>query len=345
MSVVERIWRGTDPLARTARVALAPAELLFRGAVAVRGALYDRAVVRAERLVLPAVSVGNLTVGGTGKTPIAAWLAESLAARGARPAVVLRGYGDDEPLVHRRLAPHADVITGADRVLGVERAAARGATVVVLDDAFQHRRAQRQEDIVLLAADGWDGRCRLLPAGPFREPLAALRRATMVLVTRKAASDAEVAAALVAAQRAAPDVPRGVVGLVPRALMGADRVGERRLDDLLRSRVLAISAIGDARSFHAQLRAHGAQLELAEYADHHAFDRAEIEELAARATDADLAVCTLKDAVKLAPRWPPGAPALWYVAQEVILETGRGAVEAMLERLLQPRPGSPTTAG
>lgn len=345
MSVVERIWWGRGPLPAAARAALAPAELLFRGVVAARGALYDRGLLGAEPSALPAVSVGNLSVGGTGKTPVAAWLAELLATRGARPAIVMRGYGDDEPLVHRRLAPHADVIVGADRVLGVERAAARGADVVVFDDAFQHRRAQRQEDVVLLAADGWSGRCRLLPAGPYREPLSALRRASMVLVTRKAADDERVRRVLAAAERAAPDVPRAVASLQPSALVSATGAGDRRLDDLLGARVLAISAIGNAQAFHAQLRAHGATIDAASFPDHHAFGADEVAALAERARGAQLVVCTLKDAVKLAGRWPVDGPALWYVAQEVILEAGRGAIEALLERLLQGRSAAARTAG
>ncbi|MHB1072500.1 MAG: tetraacyldisaccharide 4'-kinase [Gemmatimonadaceae bacterium] len=345
MSVVHRIWWGRGALPAAARAALAPAELLFRGAIAARQALYDHEVLGIERSVLPAVSVGNLSVGGTGKTPVAAWLAELLASRGARPAIVMRGYGDDEPLVHRRLAPHADVIVGADRVLGVERAAARGADVVVFDDAFQHRRAQRQEDVVLLAADGWSGRCRLLPAGPYREPLSAVRRATMVIVTRKAAADDLVHGALAAVERAAPDVPRGVASLQPTALVSATGAGARRLDDLLGARVLAISAIGNAAAFHAQLRAHGAEIDAADFPDHHAFSADEVAGLVARAQGAPLVVCTLKDAVKLAGRWPPEGPALWYVAQEVILETGRGAIEALLERLLLGRAAAARTAG
>lgn len=345
MSLVERIWWGRGPLPGAARAALAPAELLFRGVVAARGALYDRGLLDAESSALPAVSVGNLSVGGTGKTPVAAWLAELLAARGAHPAIVMRGYGDDEPLVHRRLAPHADVIVGADRVLGVERAAARGADVVVFDDAFQHRRAQRQEDVVLLAADGWSGRCRLLPAGPYREPLSALRRASMVLVTRKAADDERVRRALAAAERAAPDVPRGVASLQPSALVSATGAGERRLDDLLGAQVLAISAIGNAQAFHAQLRVHGAAIDAASFPDHHAFSAEEVRTLVERARGAPLVVCTLKDAVKLAGRWPADGPALWYVAQEVILEAGRGAIEALLERLLQGRSAAARTAG
>src|SRR5690348_7442624 len=131
--------------------------------------------------VLPTLSVGNVTVGGTGKTPVAAWIAAELIDRGARPAIVLRGYGDDEPLVHARLNPDVPVIVAPDRLEGIARAAASGADVAVLDDAFQHRRAQRTADIVLVSAERWTRTPRLLPAGPWRESLRALRRTSMIL--------------------------------------------------------------------------------------------------------------------------------------------------------------------
>jgi tetraacyldisaccharide 4'-kinase len=155
--LVERVWFGTDALASTVRTALIPAERVFGGLVGARDILYDAGWLPARATPIPAVSVGNLTVGGTGKTPMAAWIARGLAARGARPAIVLRGYGDDEPLVHRVLNPEIPVVIGADRVDAVGRAAAGGATVAVLDDAFQHRRVQRAADIVLVSADRWTG--------------------------------------------------------------------------------------------------------------------------------------------------------------------------------------------
>ena len=95
------------------------------------------------------MSVGNLTVGGTGKTPIAAWIAAGLLARDAHPAIVLRGYGGDETLVHKRLNPTIPVITNADRVAGVIEAQRQGADVAVLDDAFQHRRVQRLGPVLI----------------------------------------------------------------------------------------------------------------------------------------------------------------------------------------------------
>ena len=151
-------------MARVARLALAPVEGLYRGIVAARGALYDVGVLPSREPALPSVSVGNLSVGGTGKTPVSAYVAARLREKGGLPAIVLRGYGGDEPLVHATLNPASPVVVSADRLEGVERARVLGADVAVLDDAFQHRRARRSADIVLVSAESWSEQRRLLPA-------------------------------------------------------------------------------------------------------------------------------------------------------------------------------------
>src|SRR5687767_14249141 len=109
--MMDRVWFGADGLARAVRTVLAPVERLFAGASGLRTLLYDAGWARGESASIPVVSVGNLTVGGTGKTPVAAWIARWLSDHGARPAIVMRGYGDDEPTVHRLLNPDIDVIT------------------------------------------------------------------------------------------------------------------------------------------------------------------------------------------------------------------------------------------
>ena len=337
--VVERIWFGHDTLARFARATLTPTEVVYRAIVGVRDALYDAGVLTTHEPALPTVSVGNLTVGGTGKTPIAAWIASELIDRGERPAIVLRGYGEDEPLVHARLNPTIPVIVSADRVSGIVSARVAGATVAVLDDAFQHRQVSRAVDLVLVSADRWAFSTRLLPAGPFREPLTALRRATMVLVTRKAASDAEVNTVNEALASIAPRIPRSTARLIPDELRSATAAGDverrRPLSDLSGRDVRVITAIGDPGAFVRQLEASGGHVVADTYADHHHFEPDEIDRFV-RSVPADgLAICTLKDAVKLAPRWPREAPTLWYVSQRVSVERGVGGVEHILDELTQ----------
>jgi tetraacyldisaccharide 4'-kinase len=340
--VVERVWFGEDVLSRIARAALAPSELLYRLGVGVRDALYDVGAFSTHDPVLPTVSVGNVSVGGTGKTPIAAWIASELAERGARPAIVLRGYGDDEPLVHERLNPGMPVVVSADRLDGVRAARDAGATVAVLDDAFQHRRVSRDADIVLVSADRWSPAPHLLPAGPLREPLEAMRRATLVLVTRKAATNAQVDAVNESLARIVPRVPRSTIHLEPSALKPGspnDSLDDRPLSDLERRDVSIITAIGDPRAFVAQIEQLGARVHAELYPDHHHFSSEEIDRFLGRLPAEGLAICTLKDAVKLAARWPREAPTLWYVSQRVSVERGVGGVEHVLDELTRTRDG------
>ena len=338
--VVERVWFGHDLLARAARMALAPSEVLYRATIGVREALYDAGVLTTHDAALPTVSVGNMTVGGTGKTPVAAWIASQLVERSERPGIVLRGYGEDEPLVHARLNPTVPVIVAPDRVAGIRMARDAGATVAVLDDAFQHRRVSRAADVVLVSADKWS-LPRLLPAGPWREPLGALRRATIILVTRKAATDAEVDAVNTALSAAAPRTPRSTIRLALAALRRASPVADleapRPLSDITGREIRVITAIGDPRALVRQLQALGGLVEADAYPDHHHFAPEEIAQFVRSIPPGGLAICTLKDAVKLADRWPREAPTLWYVSQRVSVERGVGGVEHILDELTRPR--------
>jgi tetraacyldisaccharide 4'-kinase len=344
--LAERVWFGTDALASTLRAALIPAERLFGGIVGARDILYDAGWLPAHETPIPAVSVGNLTVGGTGKTPMAAWLARGLVARGARPAVVLRGYGDDEPLVHRTLNPDVPVVIGADRATAVAQAAAAGASVAVLDDAFQHRRVQRLADIVLVSADRWTGAVRLLPAGPWREPLESIRRATLVVVTRKAASDLRVGEVHEELARIAPAIPRVSVRLASGELVRAgDPAATQPLDALRGRSVRAVLSIADPQAFVQQMQANGIRVDPRIFPDHHSFTASEIDAALRGLASDDLVLCTLKDAVKLGPMWPRLAPPLWYVSQQVMVERGVGGLERVLDDVVRVRSGTSRTAG
>ena len=343
---MDRVWYGRDTLASTIRAILTPAERVFGGIVGARDIMYDAGWLPERQTAIPAVSVGNLTVGGTGKTPIAAWIAHELAARGVRPAIVLRGYGEDEPLVHRTLNPSVPVIVGADRVAAIAEAARAGANIAVLDDAFQHRRAHRVADLVLVSADRWTPEAHLLPAGPWREPMRAIRRATMVVVTRKAASDSVVDAVHAGLSAVAPSVPRVSVRLAPAELVRAGAHDERRpIESLSGGRVRAILAIADPAAFIRQIETVGARVTAEVFPDHHRFSDAEIARIARALTDDECPVCTLKDAVKLAPRWPRLAPALWYVSQQVMVERGVGGLERLLDDVVRTCSGTSPNAG
>jgi len=291
-------------------------------------------LLKAHDVSVPVVSVGNLTVGGTGKTPVAAWLARQLVERGANPAVVLRGYGGDETLVHRRLNESISVIACPDRVRGMRDAIAEAADIIVLDDAFQHRRAARDADIVLIDADTWTEGRRLLPAGPWREPLTAARRASLIIVTRKAASHDAVDAVKRALSVAAPRVVVATVSLAPGELRSTATGQTMPLHALEGADVTAIAAIANPVAFFRQLTQLGAVVRPHAFPDHYAFTLRDARRLAASALASDFAVCTLKDAVKLESFWPPEAGSLWYVSQRLKVEDGKQHIDRLLNDLL-----------
>lgn len=328
--IAERVWHGKSSTARVARAILSPFGALFGAVVTVRNAAYDLGWFPSFDLELPTLSVGNLTAGGTGKTPISSWCAAQMLDRHLRPAIVLRGYGDDEPQVHEQLCPGAVVVADADRVRGVRVARAAGAMVAILDDGFQHRRARRQLDIVLLAAEAHLNE-RFLPAGPRRESFASLARASLVIVTRKSASSeaADLVRASAARQTTAPVV---IAHLAPSELVDTTAGTKRSLASIRGERVTAIAGIANPHAFAAQLRDAGAIVATEFRRDHHAFSEREALALHALVGAAGLAVCTLKDAVKLARYWPRQDPSLWYVSQRVTIEQGASHVQRILDR-------------
>ncbi|MEP6765788.1 MAG: tetraacyldisaccharide 4'-kinase, partial [Gemmatimonadaceae bacterium] len=332
------------------RAILTPASSLFGFIVSRRNRKFDRAISERNTAIvrstlLPALSVGNLTVGGTGKTPMAAWCVQRLLKSGAKPSVVLRGYGDDEWRVHTLLNRNVPVIVAPDRLNGIALAKTRGSNCVVLDDAFQHRQAARAADLVLVSADRWTGAARLLPSGPFREPLTSLRRANVVVITAKAATGEQISALETAVLAAAPKSEIAVVRLtlgtlhlaatLPRieadGSMKAQKVDnsgmlDRSITWLSGRKIVAVSAIGDPSAFRMQLEAVGANVTVERFPDHHTFSPSDAAKIARNAHSADGVVCTLKDAVKLASIWPRVAPPLWYVSQSVVVERGAAAL-------------------
>jgi tetraacyldisaccharide 4'-kinase len=342
---IDWLWGSASTTASVLRAVLRPAEAAYAGIVAGRSALYDRGILASHPGALPAISIGNLTVGGTGKTPISAWAAQVLKHRGATPAIVLRGYGDDEPRVHSRLNPDIPVIVNPDRVAGLEAARVLGADVGVLDDAFQHRRARRTQDWVLISADRWTDRRRLLPAGPWRESLSALERASLVILTRKAASRPQVARLAEEMRARVAGIPVAIVHLAADELRAVDGTATKPLADLRGTRVLLIAAIGDPAALVAQLEGEGATIRGRIFADHHAFSAAQVADMASDARTGEIVVCTLKDAVKIGSWWPRAAPALWYVSQRVEVEEGLDSLHDSLETVLRARTSRFDAAG
>jgi tetraacyldisaccharide 4'-kinase len=328
-----RYWSGRGLLRPLLDGALLVPELLFRGAVRGRNAAYQRGIRASHGASIPVISVGNLAVGGAGKTPVSAWLVRRLLERGERPGVIMRGHGEDELLLHAEMNPDVPVVAAASRITGVEEAARQGCTVAVLDDGFQHRRLRRDLDLVLLGVESLRRPLRLLPRGPWREGLEALGRAHLVGLVRRTASAEE-------AQQRARELERrlGVAPLHLRLaplplvpLAGAE--GRRPLESLSGVEVLAVASVAWPEEFASLLEGAGAHPERAFFSDHHPFTRGEVNELRRRAGGRPV-VTTQKDAVKLRSLWG-ASPPVWVLPLEVVIESGEDVLHAALDAILQ----------
>ena len=340
--LVRRLWRRRSVRARAARAALLPFSGVYAAIVTLRAALHRAGLVRARALSLPSIAVGNLSVGGTGKTPLAAWIAAHCARAGRRPGILLRGYGRDEVLLHERLVPEAIVVANRDRVAGARTARARGADVLVLDDAFQHLGVRCDLNIVVLAVEQERLARWTLPAGPWREPRRALGRADVLVVTRKRA-DADSASAL--ASRLAARWPAATVAqarLELRRLVGMRSGASLPLERLRGQQVYAAAAIAEPESFAVQVRSSGATVQLATYQDHHEYDADDVERLMRLAATSGYLVITEKDAVKLRALWPNEGPEPLVAELGWAWERNEGAVvEALVRVLAAPWPRQP----
>ncbi|MGH7788842.1 MAG: tetraacyldisaccharide 4'-kinase, partial [Candidatus Binatia bacterium] len=309
--VRERVWPRRGVAGQLGYFVLRPLSGLFGLGVGLRGLGYRLGVLRVRRATIPVVSVGNLAVGGTGKTPFTLWLARALMARGVRVGILSRGYGGSArgvTIVARGHGPEVGpeiagdeavmmaksfagpVITAARRIDGAAAAAALGCELIVLDDGFQHRAIARDFDCVLVDAR----RGPLLPAGPLREPLRAVRRADAILLVER--EDGETPAPIDAGV-AVHRLRFEPVGLVESV---AGQWHEYPLGRLATRRVVAVTGVARPAAFYAQLRRWEAVVdEVFEYPDHHRYTRHDWQDIARRGHAADLVVTTEKDLVKL----------------------------------------------
>jgi tetraacyldisaccharide 4'-kinase len=344
---IEAAWPADSLRRRVVVGLLEPVAAAYGAGVAIRNALYDRGLVPVARVPATVVSVGNLTVGGSGKTPTVLWLAQALVRRGRRVGVVARGYGkrrrgvvvvgtdgralvdpadggDEATLVATRLA--VPVVTAERRADGAALACARfGCDTLVLDDGFQHRALARDADLVLVPADGLPE--RLLPAGPLREPARALARARAVL----ALGDES---ALPRLPTAPAGTPVFVGRVVPTAtVVAADGgVAVHDLGLLPRRGVVAVAGVARPERFWDLLARLGVEVvERLRFPDHHPYaarDLARIREAAAGR--GRVVVTTEKDLVKLARFEDGDALGLYALRIEVAIEAGERLVDVLL---------------
>ncbi len=331
---------GYRPAALRAALALVAAP--YGLATVLRNTVYDLGLLRRHAAPIPVISVGNLTLGGTGKTPLVAWVARQLAAAGRRPAVVSRGYAarpgetSDEAAELAILLPGVPHVADRDRVRGVVTAAGRAADVAVLDDGFQHRRLRRDLDLVAIDASDPFGCGHLFPRGLLRESVAGLARADAAVLTRatSVAADrrAEIRAAVTRARDGRPPLWLETEHR-PVALRSAEGSVEP-LAAIRGGRVAAFCGIGNPEAFRTTLAS--CDLEVAgfrSFADHHAYTASDCDALGrwAAGLAADRIIITLKDLVKIRRKDLGGVP---LVALEVAIEplSDPGPLEAALAR-------------
>jgi tetraacyldisaccharide 4'-kinase len=306
---------------------LIPLGLLYGAGVRARAALYRKGVLSSFDLCVPVVSVGNITTGGTGKTPVVAWIAEALAREGLRVCVLTRGYGradegkrvlvsdgtrilasaeegGDEPLLLAEMlrSARAAVLSDRDRVAAAAWARQNlGSEVFVLDDGFQHLRVRRELDIVTVDGTNPFGGGHLLPRGRLREPPASLKRADLIIITRS-----EQAEDLSALKRRLEHLSGRKKVLVSRTRTGAIRPLSQGVSGRVSTpssyRVAAFCALGNPQAFFRHLARTGFDLTYTHaFNDHHSYTQSDVDTLSREATDrgAEALLTTAKDAVKL----------------------------------------------
>lgn len=339
--------RARGPAALAWRTLLTLAEGPYAAAMRLRNAAYDRGWKRTHRAGVPVICVGNLTLGGTGKTPLVAWVARWLRGQRLRPALISRGYRadesgtNDEALELEQRLPDVPHVQHADRVeaarVAVEELAAQ---CLVMDDGFQHRRLHRDLDIVLLDATAPFGFDHVFPRGLLREPVAGLRRAGVVALSRADLVPAEVRRRVrQTVARLAPEAAWLEIAHRAETLLGAR--GATAAVETLRDRpVAAFCGLGNPAGFRGTLAQCGYRVvEFREYPDHHAYTRDDVADLAAWAErlPIEAVVTTHKDLVKLrAERLGPRP--LWALAIGIEFLAGREALEARLRAVADACP-------
>lgn len=331
MLIARWLWTGRSFAARFARLPLIPPSLLYRSIAAARVRAYQSRLLPRESPPVPTVAVGNLTVGGSGKTPVASWIASYYSSRDMKPGIVLRGYGGDEGQVHRKLVSSAVVVEDPDRLRGARKAVSMGAEVLVLDDAYQRLDVARDLNIAVVSAESIRAVRWTLPAGPWREGWKALRRADLVVVTRKRAGTQAAKAVAERAQRMVRHRPVAIARLGIAQFSGM-LTGER-IDTLQMkgARLVVAAGIADPRTFAAQCRAMGARVELLALRDHHSFTLRDVRRIAHAGRRADYVVVTEKDAVKLRDCWPGRRPEPLVAELDLAWERGGQHVTAALD--------------
>jgi tetraacyldisaccharide 4'-kinase len=336
--------RGVAP--SLTRSLLRAAEVPYTIAVDRRNRRFDRGHSQVHRANIPLISVGNITLGGTGKTPMVKWFAQKLQAAGARVALVSRGYGATNGKLNDEALELAEALPGVPHVQNRDRVAAandvireHNPQVIILDDGFQHRRLARDLDIVLLDALEPFGFNHVFPRGTLREPLAGLARAHAVCLSRAdAVTPAERDAIRQRVAELAPQTVWCELAHAPTKLTNS--LGESApFETLVDKRIAAFCGIGNPAGFRHTLSAVNIKpVAWREFADHHSYTPADEAEIISIVQDSqsDAILCTHKDLVKL-PSHELGRIPLWAVAIEMKFLAGQSKLESLIDALVSLR--------
>jgi len=328
------LWTSRRADARVARLALLPASGLWRAAMAARRRAYRRGWLPTEFLALPAIGIGNLTVGGSGRTAVTVWVARHLAARGVKAGLLLhvpQGLAD----ALAAALPDTLVRNGADFGRAARDAAASGATLLIVDDAFRLPGIARDFDIAVVSAETTRAVPWALPAGPWREGRAqGLSQADDVVITRRRATS-DAAASLAAELALVVPGPVAVAQLGLLQLRGLVS-GTIHPATLLRGkRVVAATGLADPDAFVAHVKSAGGAVQVATWKDQAELRDEDVAWLAHAARRADHVVITERDAVRLRNRWAANVPEPLVAMLELTWEQDGSALTEALDTLAE----------
>ena len=336
-----------------------PFSWVYGAVMSVRNYCYDKRIFRVEKAGIPVISVGNMTSGGTGKTPFVEYLVRYFLARNKRVAVLSRGYGresaetvaigagetdrgtasriGDEPFQMARKFPNITVVADTDRVRGAAVAHKQhSAQVIILDDGFQHRALARDLDIVMINADSDVNMIPMLPAGLRREPLSGLRRADLVAYSSKTMDG------ITETRTSKVQMPSINVGFKPKCFRSVPSMSEVPLSELAGKVCVAFCGIAEPESFKTMLRKlHAEPGEFFVFGDHHRYTSGELESIrnSAKARENTGIVTTEKDSARFEPKdiaivTDNGKIPLYFLEIEAVILEGAELLNSMLDKTL-----------
>ncbi len=302
-----RIVSGQDKRlgASLLRLALSVFSLLYGCLIRCRNWFYDRGILPSVKVDVPAICIGNITTGGTGKTPLVIWLCNYLQQKGLKCAILTRGYKtepgqmSDEPALLAKACGNTPVIVNSDRVAGAKKAIQEhNAEILIMDDGFQHRRLRRNMDILAVDATCPFGYGKMLPAGLLREPLTSLSRAQTTIITRADQADASQISSI--EQTLRKYAPEAGIAQTTHQHTHATGLNETAIDleTLRNKKVFAFCGIGNPEAFFESLSKSGlAVVGQQTFDDHHTYTKADMDSVAAEArkSGANVVLCTEKD--------------------------------------------------